>query len=523
MGINRILLLKHICSKFNSQPPKAYAATTRFTSLLVNRSYANVAYQLRPGKNPDSPLYTRICLLGSSDSSVVPLLDQWVTEGNWVNELLLRRIIRILRHRNRHSQALEVSEWMSTKKLCPFLSSDHAIKLDLIGKVHGASAAEKYFEEIQEKSERIYGSLLNCYVRERLVDKSLSHFEAMKKTGIAKCCLSYNSIMNLYLHTGEHEKIPEVIVEMKRKGVLPDEVSYGLCMNAYSKNHDLEKMEMLLKEMECQPQIIMDSSTYLKAANYYIKAGLSEKAREYLKKGEHKAGEDPRNYGHLITMYTSLGESSEVLRLWTMLKNSQARLINVDYANILASLVKLGEFEEAENIFTDWKSGNTLYDFRVPNTLLLGYTRRGEIDKAEKMLEEIVESGKIPTPNSWSILASGYMRKKDVKGVFKCIKKALAVAPQHRGWEPKPDVVSRILKWLGDEGDVLEVEEFVQSMKRVVAVDREMYHALIKAHIRHGKEVDGVLQSMVADNIDENEETKIILSSRLGLQTEKKG
>ena len=41
-----------------------------------------------------------------------------------------------------------------------------------------------------------------------------------------------------------------------------------------------------------------------------------------------------------------------------------------------------------------------------------------------------------------------------------------------------------------------------------------MYHALIKANIRGGGEVDQLVKRMKADQIEEDEETKKILSFR---------
>jgi len=75
-------------------------------------------------------------------------------------------------------------------------------------------------------------------------------------------------------------------------------------------------------------------------------------------------------------------------------------------------------------------------------------------------------------------------------------------------------VISSILSWLSESGDIEDVEAFLCSLKTVVTMDREMYHALIKAYLRGGKEVDGLLERMKVDNIDENEETEKLLSSR---------
>ncbi|KAF3442111.1 hypothetical protein FNV43_RR16027 [Rhamnella rubrinervis] len=95
---------------------------------------------------------------------------------------------------------------------------------------------------------------------------------------------------------------------------------------------------------------------------------------------------------------------------------------------------------------------------------------------------------------------------------FDCMKKALTVREQNKGWRPKPEVISSMLNSLSDSGDIEELEAFVSSLKSVIPVNREMYHSLIKAYVRVGKEVDCLLQSMNSDKIDADEETEKILS-----------
>ena len=76
---------------------------------------------------------------------------------------------------------------------------------------------ERYFNNLNEtdKTEKIYGALLNCYVGECLIDKSLTHFKKMKEMGLASSPLPYSDIMCLYSNTKQHEKVPSVLTEMK--------------------------------------------------------------------------------------------------------------------------------------------------------------------------------------------------------------------------------------------------------------------------------------------------------------------
>ncbi|CAM8908693.1 unnamed protein product [Rhodiola kirilowii] len=75
---------------------------------------------------------------------------------------------------------------MNEKGICIFSTAEHAVQLDLIGKVHGYEAAERYFRKLkdEDKNAKTYGALLNCYVRQNLVDKALFHFHKIERDGI---------------------------------------------------------------------------------------------------------------------------------------------------------------------------------------------------------------------------------------------------------------------------------------------------------------------------------------------------
>lgn len=438
--------------------------------------------------------------------SLTPVLDQWVLEGQKISELELQRVIRQLRSRKRFKHALQVSEWMSGQGLA-FSVHDHAVQLDLIGKVRGLESAETYFNSLndEDKVDKLYGALLNCYVREGLVDESLSLMQKMKEMGSFGSALNYNGIMCLYTNTGQHEKIPDVLLDMKENGVPPDNFSYRICINSYGARSELSSMENVLQEMESQSHISMDWGTYSTVANYYIIAGLKEKAIIYLKKCEDivSKSKDALGYNHLISHYASLGNKDEMMKFWGLQKIKCKKQLNRDYITMLGSLVKIGELEEAEKMLEEWELSCYCYDFRVPNIILLGYSQKGMIEKADAVLKEIVKKGKTPTPNSWSIIAAGYADKNNMEKAFECMKEALAVHEENKFWRPKPSLVSSILDWLGDNRDVEEVEAFVSSLK-IKVQKRNMYHALTEAHIRSGQEVDGLLESMKADDIDED-------------------
>ncbi|KAF2303340.1 hypothetical protein GH714_016928 [Hevea brasiliensis] len=112
---------------------------------------------------------------------------------------------------------------------------------------------------------------------------------------------------------------------------------------------------------------------------------------------------------------------------------------------------------------------------------------KGYYEKAETLLEELMEKGKVTTPNSWAIVASGYVEKGEVEKAFECMKAAFSLHVKNKGWKPNPRVITDILSWLGDEGSAEDVEAFVACLRVIIPMNRQMYHASLKANIRMAK------------------------------------
>ncbi|KAK6132769.1 hypothetical protein DH2020_033497 [Rehmannia glutinosa] len=415
-----------------------------------------------------------------SDYDVVQVLEQWVAEGGKVHALELRRIIRNLRSRRRFSQALQsafhslflftpraalffdimISEWISCNRAFTLSPGDCAVHLDLIGVVRGWEAAESYFSSLsdQDKNEKTYGALLNCYVREGLLTKTLLHMQRMKDIGYGSSTLAYNNLMALYKKAGQLEKIPETLSEMKRNDVALNNFSYRMCISSFGERSDLSGMEKLLNEMELRTDICNDWATYSIVAYHLIKANQKEKALTYMKKLEDNLDKDAVGYNHLISLYAHLGNKDEMMRLWVLQKKSAK------------------------------------------------YTSHWVLSEGSN--RNIVNKGKKPTPNSWAIIAAGYSDNSNFEKAFECMKEALAAKECNVKWTPKPGLIAKLLNWIGDKGEIEEVEAFVWSLRAVVSVNRQMYHALIKASVRGGRDTGWILDRMRTDEIVVDDETQ---------------
>ena len=142
---------------------------------------------------------------------------------------------------------MQIMDWMVMRDI-NFAYPDYAIHLDLISKVQGIAAAENYFSTLppSAKNRFTYGSLLNCYCKEKLIDKALGLFKKMDEMNIASTSLAFNNLMSLYMSLGQPERVPLLIQEMRQQNIPLGTFSY----NIFSFFNDIEGVERVIKEME---------------------------------------------------------------------------------------------------------------------------------------------------------------------------------------------------------------------------------------------------------------------------------
>lgn len=394
---------------------------------------------------------------------------------------------------------------------------DVALRLELIHRVRGLEHAENYFNNISSNLKLVnaYGALLSGYVREKSVEKAESIMQKMKEMEMAVSSFPYNMMINLYTQTGEYDKIDMLMQEMERKGIPQDKYTMLNRMAAYIAASDISGMERILKRIEEDRHFSVNWKVCSMAASGYLKVGMIEKALAMLKKMEGNIPLQGRKsaFDFLLTLYTNTGHKEELYRVWNTYKPS-TKQIDGSYACMISSLAKLNDLEGAERIFEDWEAQCTVYDFRVLNSLLSAYCRKGLFNKAESVLKKNMEA-RTPYASTWNVLALGYMEHENMPKAIEMLKKALLVGRQ--GWRPNPIILSACLNYLEEQGDVEGMEEFLRLLKNLVPLSREMNHRLLRTCVGSGKSVSEVLSQMKLDGFTTDDEIQKILEIKPSL------
>ncbi|OMO69623.1 hypothetical protein CCACVL1_19368 [Corchorus capsularis] len=447
-------------------------------SISQIHSYGTVDYERRPMIKWNG-VYRKISLMEDPELGSATVLNDLEKEGRQLTGWELRRVVKELRKYKRYKLALGVYEWMNNREERFRLSgSDVAIQLDLIAKVRGVSSAEEFFLQLPDTlkdDKRIYGALLNAYVRAKMRDKAESLIDNMRNKGYVMQALSYNVMMTLYMNLKEYDKVESMVSEMMEKNIRLDIYSYNIWLSSCGSQGSVEKLEHVYEQMKEDRSINPNWTSFSTMATMYIKMGLLEKAEECLRNVESRiTGRDRMPYHYLISLYASAGNKEEVYRLWKVYKSSFPSITNLGYHAMISALIKAGDVEGAENIYEEWLSVKTYHDPRVTNLLIVSYVKEGNFDKAESLFNQISEGGGKPNVSSWEILAEGHLQEKRMEEALSCLKKAFATKGSG-GWKPKPIFVSTFFNLCEEKADTASREALVGLLRESGCLRNESY------------------------------------------------
>ncbi|GMP45814.1 hypothetical protein CsSME_00014195 [Camellia sinensis var. sinensis] len=444
--------------------------------------------------------------------SATIVLQNWVDEGHKVSIFELRRISTQLMKFQRYKHALEIFTWMEARNGYRISPADHAIRLELIIKVHDLREGEEYFASLPNTASQKAASLtlLHSYVKERATEKAEALMVKMNSLGLTVSPHPFNEMMKLYMATSHFVKVPSVILQMKQNNIPRNVLSYNLWMGACGEVSGVASAEMVYKEMVNDKDVEVGWSTLSTLANIYLKSGFHDKATLALQYAEKKLSTTNRlGYFFLITLYASLNNKDGVLRLWDSCKAVKGRVTCSNYMCILLCLVKLGDIEKAEKIFKEYESGCRKYDIRVSNVLLGAYMRNGLMEKAESLHLRTLERGGCPNYKTWEILMEGWVTSQDMDKAVNAMKKGFAML-KHCDWRPSPALVVAIAEFFEKSGNFEDAKWYLKVIRRLGLASLPVYKSLLRVHASAQQPAQEIFEMMKKDEIDIDDEASAL-------------
>ncbi|OMO68728.1 hypothetical protein COLO4_29446 [Corchorus olitorius] len=439
--------------------------------------------------SPIDELFRRISPLGNPSISIVPILDQWVAEGKPVDKKHhLQLCIKLLRQYKRYSRR---------SRYFPLAASDVAVRLDLIGKTHGLKDAENYFNSVpkQLKGLEVYSSLLHCYGCFRSVEKAEAVMQRMRDLGLDRCIVASNSLLTLYYKTGNYKKLDTFRHEMEEKGIAYNAHTYCICLSAYAAQCNVDGINNILQKAESDRGRTLPWNFYTVATYAYIKVGHMDKALAMLKKFEALSKGNSGAYNQLLRQYATLGKKEDVLRVWELYKTNM-KVYNKGYLAMISSLLKFDDIESAEKIFDEWEShvpATLRYDIRIPNLLLGAYSRKGLLEKFERIVNQIILKEGKPNARTWYFFAKILLMNNEMGKAVNAMKEAILISQPW--WKPCDESLAACLKYLKEEGEIDEAEKLINLLVDKDIISSEVQVKLL-SYVKDGN-VDSTLDGLV--------------------------
>lgn len=414
--------------------------------------------------NKKANLYRRLANLEKTGGTVSQTLNQYIIEGKALGKDELERCVQELRKYRRFHHAFEIMEWMMMRQI-NFSWDNYAVYLDLVSKVKGVVEAENHFNSFSPpaKNKYTYGSLLNCYCKELMLDKALSHFDKMDELGYLTS-LSFTNLMSMYMRLSQPSKVPQLVNVMKERKIRMTEFTYILWMNSCAALNDLGEVERVYEEMKREDEDKIDWKTYSNLAAIYIKAGFFEKAELMLKKVERVMKPRQREtYHFLLSLYAGTGNVKEVYRVWGTLKKITP-VTNRSYLIMLSNLRRLNDMEGIIKLFKEWESRHVSYDSRLVGVAVQAYLSQNMDKEAVLVFEEALKSCRGPFFRIREMFMASLLEKGQLDGAMSHLEAALSEAGDYK-YQPSTQVVSAFLKYYEEETDLDGVDELSKILR----------------------------------------------------------
>ncbi|KAL1196288.1 Pentatricopeptide repeat-containing protein [Cardamine amara subsp. amara] len=367
--------------KTESSPlSKSYSADTAIGGSLVEES-------LESEEKDD--LRSRIFRLILPKRSATTVLEKWIGEGNQITLNELRDISKELRRTRRYKHALEVTEWMVQNEESKISDADYASRIDLISKVFGIDAAERYFEglNIASKTTETYTSLLHAYAGCKQTERAEALFKRIIETddSLTFGAITYNEMMTLYMSVGQVEKVPEVIQVLKCKKVSLDIFTYNLWLSSCAATFNIDELRKILEEMRHDASSNEGWVRYADLTSIYINSSRLTNAESTSPVEAEKSISQREwiTYDFLMILHTGLGNKDMVDQIWKSLRNTNQKLSSRSYICVLSSYIMLGHLREAGDVIDQWKESKTTeFDVSACSRILNAFRDVGLEEKA---------------------------------------------------------------------------------------------------------------------------------------------
>lgn len=255
--------------------------------------------------------------------------------------------------------------------------------------------AVEWFEKMPdfgcEPDDVTYSAMIDAYGRAGNIDMALSLYDRARTEKWRIDSVTFATLIKMYGMAGNYDGCLNVYEEMKVLGVKPNMVIYNTLLDAMGRAKRPWQVKIIYKEM--------------------TNNGFSP---------------NWASYASLLHAYGRSRYSEDALMVYKEMKEKGIGMNTLLYNTLLAMCADVGYTDKALEIFEDMKSSGTCRpDSWTFSSLITIYSCSGDVSEAERMLNEMIESGFEPTIFVLTSLVQCYGKAKRINDVVKTFNRLL--------------------------------------------------------------------------------------------------
>jgi leucine-rich PPR motif-containing protein len=324
------------------------------------------------------------------------------------------------------------------------------------GKIGDLDGMNRYYKMMKEMNIVPDDILMNCillsYLRLKREDYMKSSFQEMIEAGVKPNVKCYHYFLTECTRKGNIQDAKEYIKDMIQRGLSPDIECYNIIMRAQfrarntkellesydevkskSIRPNLDTRNILVKylaeegeydvglrimeELESQFGIIPDIKSYSYLLDCLRKKEDIERMKELFKKMNSNKKVDLISYNIILAAMASTGRTIEMDKYVEEMKNNGIHGDVITWTTLMEGYCKRNEMDRAEEVFR--MSDTMRLDATAFNVMIEAYGRLKNLNKMEEYFEKMKEIGIPPDNATYNLMIIGYLKTDNLE----CIKK----------------------------------------------------------------------------------------------------
>ncbi|KAL5998529.1 hypothetical protein ACLOJK_009472 [Asimina triloba] len=402
-------------------------------------------------------------------------------------------------------------EWLIRERPYKLDELDYSYLLEFTAKLHGILRAERLFTCIppEFQNQLLYNNLVLACLDKGLIRLSLSYMKKMRELSFPISHLVFNRLILLHSTPGRKKTIPKILAQMKADRVAPHPSTYNILLKIEADEHNIEGLAKVFNEMKLS-KVQPNEITYCILGTAHAVARLYAVSEAYVEAIEQcKTGDNWSTFDVLLILYGYLSKEKKLEKTWQALQNLP-HVRCKSFVLAIEAFGRIGNLSRAEELWAEMKLKKGLKLTEQFNSIISVYCRRGLIDKASELFNEMELHNCKPNSIAYRHLALGCLKAGLTDEALKTLevgKERLTSAWVRRS-TPWQETTLSVIEVFSDMGDVENSERLFAELKES-KYSRYTFacNALLKAYLKAKVYAPNFLRRMILGGARPDAET----------------